>query len=120
MKQRLFVLRATWGTCLAMFLLPAFVPLPSSGSRLTTAAGLLLFVFGIIQAIRYELAKGERLKAIARGECPSCGQDLRGLAGVCRETGEVDSENRRTKGNGVCPECGRVIDHSNSRESSVD
>ena len=89
MTRRLFVLRATWGTCLAMFLLPAFVPLPSTASKLTTAAGLLLLVFGIIQAIRYELAKGERLKAIARRECPTCGHDLHGLGGdVCPECGE--------------------------------
>ena len=84
--------RATWGTCFALFLLPVLFPLPSGGSKLAAYVGLLLFAFGIIQAIRYELAKGERLKAMARGECPSCGYDLAGLddGGVCPECGNTN------------------------------
>ena len=53
-------------------------------------------------------------------QCPKCRYDLRGLEGVSREGGEVDSENRRTGGNGVCPECGRVVDQSNRGEPSAD
>ncbi|MCH7792872.1 MAG: hypothetical protein IID31_11425 [Planctomycetes bacterium] len=53
-------------------------------------------------------------------QCPKCRYDLRGVGGVRRESGEVDSENRRTGRNGVCPECGRVIDHSNKGEPSAD
>ena len=53
-------------------------------------------------------------------QCPKCRYDLRGLERVRRRSGEVDSENRRTGGNGVCPECGRVVDQSNRREPSAD
>ena len=49
-------------------------------------------------------------------QCPKCRYDLRGLGGVRRKSGEVDSKNRPT----VCPECGSVVDHSNRGEPSAD
>lgn len=97
MKKRRFWIRAIWWSCFFALLFPFIVPVPRPYSTFFVLAGLLLFVLGIIQVIRRELYKGERLKAIARGECPTCGYTLKGLPST------------------TCPECGEVVEAEHGR-----
>jgi ribosomal protein S27AE len=90
-----FWFRATWGSCVTVLFAPAIIPMPNANARWFAVAGVLLFVFGIIQAIRNELYKAERLKALARGKCPSCGFDI----GI--DSGDKDPQ--------TCPRCGETV-----------
>ena len=104
MTQRRIVLYATWGLCFGLMAVPELFSLSRAATIPITAAWLLLLNFGIVQIIRNELAKGERLKAMARGECSSCGYNMTGLeSGVCPECG------KSTGRPGTCPTCGHDL-----------
>ena len=99
MTQRRIVLYATWGLCFGLMAVPELFSLSRAATIPITAAWLLLLIFGIVQIIRNELAKGERLKAMARGECSSCGYNMTGLE------------------SGVCPECGKSTGRPGTRRA---
>lgn len=103
--SRQFWFRATWGSCVAVLFAPAIVPMPNANARWFALAGVLLFVFGVIQAIRNELYKAERLKAIARGMCPACGCDI-------GNTGNIADRSKAGAGDDatiICPSCGETV-----------